>query len=151
MKVTCAPARPEDAAELACVMRQADVEECLASGYEHAQEAVAAGIANTRAWSVRFDGELAFCFGVDTTSMAPEVIIWFLSGQVVERAKLTFFRTTRSILEELHDIYPRLCNLVDARYTRALSWLGALGFRRGATVPHPVTGLPFIAVYSGGA
>ncbi len=141
MVPTVTPATWQHAAELAQTMRAGDVAECVAFGYSDALDALVTAVAfSTEAWTVRFDDEIAAMLGV--TEAHGGAILWCLTGEVVERAKLTFMRSSHRLVNALLTKYRRLANLVDARYQRAIDWIECLGFTVGAVVAHPETGAP---------
>lgn len=152
MRVLVVHGTMEHARELAAVLREADEAECVAAGYASGLAALEAGVANSsEAWAIYFDGELGVLLGVDAITDESEALLWCLTGKVVERAKLSYWRTSKGIVDELRRKYRRLYNLTDARYSRALAWLKRLGFAVSPSpIPHPVTGLPFHLVTIGG-
>lgn len=142
--VTVIPAKPEHAAQLAPLMRAADLAECIAAGYADARSALDEALANSvEAWAMLFDGEVAALVGVDPLEGSGSTLVWALTGQAVDRAKLSYLRAGRLILRDLLRRWPILVNLVDSRYQGALDWLECLGFTIGPEVPHPITGLSF--------
>lgn len=136
------------AEELVRTMRQADVEECVAAGFPGGGSALYISLQNSaHAWAVLFDGQVAAIVGVDPLSWYDgAALIWALTGEAVERAKLAYMRVSRWFVDALLEHYTALINVVDARYERALAWLAALGFAVGPPVPHASTGVPFRAV-----
>lgn len=152
MKILVVQATIEHARALAPVLRAEDTAECVAAGYDSALAALEAGVTNsTEAWAIYFDGELGVVLGVDGITDQSEALLWCLTGEVIERAKLSYWRVSKGIVRDLRLRYRRLYNLTDARYGRALSWLKRLGFTVSpSALPHPVTGLPFHLVTIGG-
>lgn len=139
MKTTVTRATLADARAL--VMRAEDEAECRACGYASGLEALEAGLAGgTETWAVSFDGEVGVVVGVE--ALAPrQAYIWCLTGEVVDRAKLAFWRVSRAIVEQARQTFGELLAVVDDRYVRARAWLERLGFvyRRGVMVG----GFPF--------
>lgn len=143
-------ARPEHAAQLAPVMRPADLAECRAFGHADALAALEQALANsTESWVVFFDDEIAAMVGVDDLGY-DVALVWALTGRAVDRARLTFMRTSRDLVEILLQTRLVLWNYVDARYQAALDWLECLGFNIGPVKPHSVTGEPAVLVFIGG-
>ncbi len=145
--VTIVPATLEHAREMAPRLRAADAAEVLAAGGFDAYAAVAKSIeaSGERAWAVRFDGELACCFGlVDVGQVLDPVgVIWLLGTDTLTRHPRAFVRTCREVLPFLQGEHRALVNMVDARYTAALRWLSALGFEVHPASPFGASGLPF--------
>lgn len=149
MRAEVVPARFEHAAELAATMRPEDRAECEASGYASAQEALEAGLTNSdEAWAIFFGGELGALVGVDVFEAG--AYIWCLTGRVVDRVKLSFWRVSLAIVEQCRRRHGPLFCLADRRYSRALSWLERLGFIFTREVPHPSSGEPFHVMTIGG-
>ena len=143
MEVLVTTATAEHAAQLAPLLRAGDLAECLAAGFASGLEALGRALAeSSEALTVLFDGEVAAMVGVDILD-DDRALVWALTGRAVDRARLTFVRTSKQVLEHFLRSGLILVNLVDARYQGALDWLEVLGFRIGPVVPHPATGLPF--------
>lgn len=85
---------------------------------------------SVQAFTALDDGWPVACWGVMAPSMigAPVAYPWLLTGLGVERHKVRFLRENRRWLAYVLTQFPRLEVLVDARYTRALTWLRRLGF-----------------------
>lgn len=140
------PAALRHATELARTMRQADAEEVLAIGFESTDEALFRSLeVSWRAWTLLLEGQVGAMAGLVLTS-DDSGVLWCLTSPAVERHKLTFHRTARFILSEVLGFVHRLSNHVDARHTRALAWLGRLGFEVHAARPYGAHGLSFCEV-----
>lgn len=151
MLVSIVNATSKHAEQLAPLMRAADLDECLAAGYPDGRSALdRALLESTEAFAVLFDGEVAAMVGVDPLGLEA-TLVWVITGRAVDRAALSFIRTSRQLLRYFLSKHRRLVNLVDARYQGALDWLECLGFAIGPVVPHPDTGLPFRLASIGGA
>lgn len=131
------------AREIGRSMRPADAAEVLASG-GYLPEAAARRSLNLShaAWAAYLGDELLAVFGVIPTEGGGG-IGWLLSTTAVDRHPLTFWRESKKVLAVLRDHYPFLKNMVDARYTQAVSWLRRLGFDVGQAVPFGKAQLPF--------
>lgn len=70
------------------------------------------------------------CWGVVAPSIIGSAVAWpwLLTAHGVEHHKVRFFKENRRWLAAVLTRYPRLEVLVDAKYTRALTWLRRLGF-----------------------
>ena len=148
--VAIVPAQFEHASQLAPLLRAGDLAECLAAGYPDAKAALDDALVNsTEAVAILFDGEIAALVGADDYGQGL-ALIWALTGVAVDRARLTFLRTSRQVLAMLRR-GRRLFNIVDVRYQGAFDWLECLGFFPGRTISHPRTGAPFRVMMIGGA
>lgn len=138
MKTVVTRATLEHARALAAVLRPEDEAECLASGHATALEALEKGVLFSQAaYAIFFDGELGVVLGVDRAldgAPCEGLYIWCLTGKVVDRAKLSFWRVSKLIVEQMRRTFGPLHCLTDCRYTRARAWLDRLGFVRQFTV-----------------
>lgn len=137
------PATEADARELAAVMRAADRAEVLASGGWTALQALQVALdASREAWTLRIDGEVAALFGVaplvDDVGQA-----WALTGEVVSRRPVAFFKACRPALAGMLERWPLLVTAVDCRYVQAVRWVERLGFAVGEPEPYGLAGEPF--------
>lgn len=147
MKTTVTRATLADASRLE--MRAEDEAECLAFGYATGHDALEAGIRNSiEAWSIFFDGELGVVLGVELLADR-SVYIWCLTGKVVDRAHLAFWRVSKAIVLQARITYGNLFALADQRYVRALEWLKRLGFMWVGTRTLK-NGLGFNVMHAGG-
>jgi len=55
--------------------------------------------------------------------------VWMMANPLVERAKKQYLRETRQHTLAMQALFPRLCAVVDERYTKSLRWLEWLGFK----------------------
>ena len=149
--VTPTPAHVE---ELALTMRAADRLEVEALGFASPREALEASLeVSAMSGAALIGGEIAALFGVaeapGSSFLTPTGVAWLLTGAVVDRHPLTFWRASKMVVRELAHCFPRLINDVDARYLSALSYLRRLGFRVLPPVPHGVHGELFHPVVLG--
>lgn len=146
MNVTVLTATQEHIASLAPQLRARDLAECLACGYPDGAAALQEALKqSTKSWAVLFDDQVAAMVGIHVRpdGFGAASLVWALTGQVVDRARLTFIRTSRAMLAKLAEHWAPLVNIVDARYQAALDWLEVLGFSILDEVSHPKTGAPF--------
>jgi hypothetical protein len=139
--------RPATAADaLALVLRKADRDEVEALTGRDPREALVASVERSAsAWAGVADGELVCLFGVVPVSLVGVTgIPWLLGSEFVMRYGRPFLRRNRAWLREMLREFPVLRNVVDARNTVSIRWLGWLGFTLGAPQPMGVRGLPFI-------
>lgn len=124
------PATPELIQAVASAMREADLAELAAGGYEDPEHALRLCVAASQHTGVLlYDGEPAVLMGVHVPSVIGNSCApWLLSTAAVERYPLSYTREMRKIVAMLAEHYGRLENYVDARYQRAVRWLGLIGF-----------------------
>ena len=139
------PATDVHAIELAPRMRAADVREIEAVNGATPLEALRTSLArSTEAWAGTVDKEVACIFGVGPLSLlGGEGCPWLLGSDLVERKALAFARRNRAMVARWLQTFPVLRNVVDARNTRAICWLGWLGFVLQPSVPYGIARLPF--------
>jgi hypothetical protein len=148
-QVEVVPATDELAAQLVASMRQADVAEVLAHGFDAPATAVAESIRKSaHAFAMLINGEVAAVFGVGPVEPPEDgfpacCCIWALTSRTVDKHPRAFARASRPIVAALVDHCGTVWNYVDARYTTAVRWLEWLGFRVGAAVPFGPNGEPF--------
>lgn len=111
------------------VLRQADVEECLAGGFTP-YEAICGSV--TGAWesySVYAGEDLIAMWGYFQTSpMGEGCGLWLLSTPAAENYPLHFARESFRIVNGQLRHFPILFCYVHAEHERALAWLKWLGF-----------------------
>jgi len=61
---------------------------------------------------------------------------WLLGTRRVPQNGIAFLRSCRAYLPAVLELYPRLRNWIDARYTQSLDWIRWLGF--DVSAPRPV-------------
>lgn len=140
---------------LAPEMRTADLREVRALGYASAFHALDYSVRTSdRSVAAFIDGDLAALLGVAELPRANFLSprrgrAWLLTGEVVNRKPLSFFRSARIVLQQLRGDITHLHNFVDARYPAALHFLERLGWRIHAPKPLGVSGEPFHLVTLG--
>lgn len=132
------PATPEDCRHVAATLRLGDARECEMFGVSALQAMETAMHVSIIGECILVDGEPAAVFGLH----APDILAgvghpWLLTGDVIERRRIGYARTMRALVQRALDITPRLENVVDARYGRAVALLEWLGF----SVEEPACGL----------
>lgn len=140
--------------QLAVTMRAADRLEVEALGFESPRQALIASLeASTLCATALINGEVAALFGVaempGSHFVGRAAEAWLLTGAVVDRHPMTFWRASKVALPALITVFPRLINRVDARHLSALSYLRRLGAHVLPAVPHGVRGEPFHPVVLG--
>ena len=136
------PPTQEDIDFLAPRLRQADLDELLASGVGSAQEALRRGLAGSRMCrTVSMGGEVVGMFGVTPGLLSSEV--WALVSSAVEKQPVAFTKISRKLASMLLEHHPLLTNYVDARHAQSIRWLRALGAELGYPQPRGPLGLPF--------
>jgi len=121
---------PSDVERLAPRLRDADVQEALASGVSSPLEALQLSYR----WSkvcltvVSEDDEPEMMMGVCATSDPMIGGIWLLSSDIITEKPLTFTKQAKRWLQFFYGLYPVLTNAVDARNEVHIKWLKMMGF-----------------------
>jgi hypothetical protein len=147
-RVTFELATRAHAEVLAPRMRRADAAEILASGGYKPLPGLLAALRWSRrhgqAWAGLIDGEVACLFGIGKrTLLSPAATPWLLTGDLVERHPLLFWRASRAVIAAWLEEHELLEQFVDSRYTQALRWAARLGFTVEEPAPFGRGGLPF--------
>jgi hypothetical protein len=144
-KVIVRDAEAGDIGSLALTMRRADREEIWAQSRSAPEESLKYAFEHSElALTVIHDGKIAAMFGIVPISLiSNRAIIWLLSSEEVPKMGLTFAKYSRPFIKMFLNLYPVLENWVDARYTKALSWLKFCGFTVEAAEPIGIDRLPF--------
>ncbi len=146
LAVDIAPPTVADIDELVVNMRDQDVEELRAVGYDDPRVAVERSIAASKlCWTARVGGKLACIFGLSQigTVLAPVGAPWMLGTPLVPQHKRSLARLTPRYIAQMLKAAPDLLNLVHARNTVAVQWLKRMGFRLHPAQPIPPYGEPF--------
>jgi len=124
------PATKAHAYALSRTMRAEDREEVWARSRQSPLEALMDSIATSEmAFTLKFEDEIAAIWGVRGRGVLdPFACIWGLTGQVVDRFPIAFYRESKKAVALARKQYPFLANTVDARYERSLRWARRLGF-----------------------
>ena len=129
-------------------MREEDAAEVEASSGHTPTEAILASIEATHTTYAALVGdELLALFGLSRVEtprgQATRATVWALTSTAVERHRKGFYRASVRVVAALSGNVPILYNFVDARYTKAVSWLRRLGFEVLPPVPYGPRHLPF--------
>ncbi len=118
----------EDAHFIAANIRQADRQECEALTGLPPSLVLPQAIARPRVWTWEEDGEPIAMGGVDAS--IPNVgTVWMTSTDAILKHRTKFLREEcKPMLAHLHQDFPILTNMVDARNTLHQRWLRWLGF-----------------------
>lgn len=145
------PASREHAEELAPDMREADVREVASCGQTPLQALLDSLEASDIAFTAKFNGRVAFMFGVGPAVRHGTLLgttdvgwAWLLTGNLVRRYPQAFLRHRHWCLRILLKQYPTLLGFVDGEYRGALWLVKKLGFTVGKETP--VSGRPFVTV-----
>lgn len=132
-------------AAMAPHVRQADVNELLATGYWNAEEALHDSVAHsTQAWAGFVDGEIVCMFGVCPRNLVMgEGSPWLLSTDKIVQHQKIFLRRCKFFVDQMGRDYNQLINYVDARNTVAIRWLRWLGFDIEPAKLHGLLTVPF--------
>lgn len=130
VRFTVREARKEDAETLSCSLREADLNEIVASTFETPREVLERGIATSRPCRAIVDAldRPVALFGVvpDGSDCG---LVWLLGSNDLALARIAVFRRGLALVEELQRAYPVLYNWVDVRNALHLEWLLWCGFR----------------------
>lgn len=131
MKIEIRAARAEDGAYVAAHLRRSDRDELAATAPIAGPTAIARSIraAGPQARAGLIDGVPACVFGVSALSVLSDVgAPWLVGTAALERHAVPFLRRNRGFIAQWRGLYARLENMVDARHTVSVRWLGWLGF-----------------------
>ncbi|SIS72911.1 hypothetical protein [Insolitispirillum peregrinum] len=99
---------------------------------------VKAGVIDTR----RGERVLAV-WGLGAVAGEPDVGgPWLLSTRSIERYRSALLRYAKAEIPAMHQRFPILRGVVDARYAGAVRWIGWMGFQYGP--PMEINGVPFL-------
>ena len=144
---TILPATEADAIELAPRLRAEDVAECEALlGPGAAPDALLASVRGAaEAWTGRVDGEIACMWGVNpATLIGVTGVPWMLGSDIAPAHATQWLRENKRWLPHALGLFPRLCNIVDARYDKAVRWIRWQGFTLHEALPLGFNGAMFI-------
>jgi hypothetical protein len=137
---------PEDLAWLAEHLRDQDLAELQAAGWDDPHQALIASVARSKQTFLAVaDGLPAALFGCAEygSLLAPVGVPWMLGTDAVARHRRVLQRWARRYIEAMLQEYPRLFNAVHAENTVSVRWLQALGFTLHPATPAPPHGAPF--------
>lgn len=142
-------ASPFHVKPLADHMRDADRIEVLASNGQTPEEALRYSFESAvRAWTAIAGGEVACMWGVSPGSLLAGVgVPWCLTGRPCDKIRVAFARGSLRALDAMHETFPILSSVVDARHVRAVKWLRWLGFSIEDAQPFGEDGMPFHAFW----
>jgi hypothetical protein len=152
-RVQIVPATEEHARALAARMRAGDRAEVFASSGSDPLGALRDSVRwsathGGEAWAGLIDGEVAALFGVARRSLlSPVAIPWLLTGDLVDRHPVLFFRASREVVDLWVRRFGELEQAVDVRYVQALRWAARLGFTIDAPGPFGPRGAPFCRIH----
>lgn len=125
------PARAAHARTIARRMRQADIDEVMASSSKSPFEALAFSLRRSAlAWTATINGRPEVMFGVaDLNILAGVGAPWLLGTKAVETHSIAFLRQSAWWRDQLLSRYPILRNFVHDRNAVAIRQLRWMGFR----------------------
>lgn len=141
------PATLEHAQALAPRLRQADQAEIKAASGESPEVALTMSVAGSvMSWAWLIDGEPVALFGVaESPYKSLTGIPWFLAAPEFQQHRTFFLRNCGAYIDEMHDYFPILENVVDCRNTASIQWLAWAGFAMCEVYPfYGAQRLPFI-------
>ena len=139
-----------EALSMAPLMREADVLEVAGLGQTPEQAITQSFYDSDMVWLAYFEGRPAALIGVGRVSvMGNQGTPWFLTSNVMNEwgAKRALLKYSPVFIQDFLDNYDILVNYVDAKYTKALTWLKWLGFTIDDNPePSPITGAMFYRI-----
>lgn len=118
----------EDVVKLKDRLRSEDAEETIAAANISIEENLTQGFKDSRVcFCVEQDGVATALFGlIADSALGPTARVWLLGAPELNNIKKTFVRESRRIIKEWTKMYT-LWGIVDARYKKAIRWLGSCG------------------------
>ena len=135
---------PEDVNLIKGKLRPADTEEILAFGITAAKALWRSYKGAIFRRTAFVDGEIAAIWGCGGTVMGDVGRPWLLTTYAAEKiSPLRFTRIYQDEVLRMLDVFPRLVNYVDSRYTKATRLLDIIGFELDEPEPVGVNGILF--------
>lgn len=132
-------------AQLADTMQEADVQECWALGRMTPFDALSYSVLGSRdpkCWVV--NDRVITMFGLASiTQLTDHSVPWVLCSNQVQKLYRPFLRGSKILAEQWKSENRVLRNWVDARHTRAISWIKWMGFTLKPAVPLGPDQMPF--------
>lgn len=137
MALEIGPPRQRDLDRLVDHMREADIAEVRAAGFEVAEAVQYSVDGSTRVWAAWVDGDLACVFGVAPVNvLAGQGAPWMLGTPLVQAHARLLMRTTPAYVRTMQEDYPVLVNFVHRANRASVRWLKAMGFKLKPAVPY---------------
>lgn len=138
-----------DAVKLGLSLRDADAAEVRALGMTPLEATFMSwqrsDVAVTLALDPAPSSDVVAMAGLELSAKR-EAQAWLLTSPLVERFPMAFHRAAKQWLAIAARYADVLWNRVDLRYARAVRYLEALGFKRGAVDLVQPSGLPFVVM-----
>lgn len=151
--VSVVPAERRHAEALAADLRPDDAAEIAATGETPLEALVRSLEASDYARAaVAEDGAVLALWGTTPLTLVGGVAtVWLLTGNAVERHKLSMLRIARRETAFMQSRYFCIGNMIDERYVKAQSFARALGFElAGEATEFGADGAPFRAAWRWG-
>jgi hypothetical protein len=135
---------------IAADMRQADVDEVWASDHSPPLDALLSSWNASVVATVAVDDDEVplVMFGlVERDLLSGSGVVWMLGANSATKYRKEFLRRTKSIVYEMLNICPRLCNMVHDKNESSIRWLRWLGFTIESPEPHGPDGELFHRFY----
>lgn len=149
MHIEIRKATQDDAISLAPRLKQADVDEVMASSGLNPLDALTESVAvsdQDMVWCATLNGRPEIIWGV--RGVGPDLGgVWLLSSEEIMGIRRRFMQESIEYVRRMHTRYQILFNYVDIRNTVSLEWLRRLGFKFGEVVLQG-SSYPFITIYS---
>jgi len=145
-KAKVLPVSVDEAAEIAAIVRQADLDEiteALGIEMEHGLRLCFGG--SCKASKIVVDGKIVAVFGDSIHDVQQSIgVPWLISTIHVDKRAKPFLRVCKDEVAEMLTRHATLVNYVDVRNTQAIRWLRWLGFIFSDPAPYGPKGLPFM-------
>jgi len=146
-KAKVLPVSVDEAAEIAAIVRQADLDEiteALGIEMEHGLRLCFGG--SCKASKIVVDGKIVAVFGDSIHDVQQSIgVPWLISTIHVDKRAKPFLRVCKDEVAEMLTRHATLVNYVDVRNTQAIRWLKWLGFQFvDQAIPYGAKGLPFL-------
>ena len=141
----------EDVALLVDDVRQADIDELMASSGESPEECMYKGLCvSTHCWVGLIDDVPICLFGVSPRSLLTgQGHPWMIGTNKIDKNVRKFARHSHDVIAKMRESYKYLDNWVDARNAKAIRWLKVLGFTIEPAVSYGIEGRPFHHFFMG--
>jgi hypothetical protein len=139
-KVDIIPATGEHAEHIAWNVRDADREELWASSAMAPLPVMLKGIKHSEEPLTGTVDDTPVCmFGIVADSFIGNIgVPWMVGSNDLDNHAVKFLRRNRAWITASMKIYDRLENYVDVRNTKAINWLGWLGFKFDDPIPYGI-------------
>lgn len=137
----------DDAKYLAPLLRMEDRRECLTVTGKAPEDVLPGSVALSTASYTIISPDTGLpigLFGVSPSGLVRRGLVWMLATDDLPRYALKFLRSSKRVLDSLHDHYPHLWNIIDTRNELHMKWVKWCGFKFGRH--HLIKDVPFLEI-----